>query len=79
MAMDIEGNLMVAHVGAGIVWGFSALGVPIMRIDSCEGLATTNMAYGGKDNQTLFITESESGCVLIANLDVPGRPMHSHQ
>ena len=46
---------------------------------SCEGLATTNMAYGGKDNRTLFITESESGCVLIANLDVPGRPMHSHQ
>ena len=79
MAMDIEGNLMVAHVGAGIVWGFSALGVPIMRIESCKGLAITNMAYGGKDNRTLFITESESGCVLIANLDVPGRPMHSHQ
>jgi hypothetical protein len=40
---------------------------------------SANAILGGKNNQTLFNTDYESGCVLIANLDVPGRPMHSHQ
>ena len=78
MAMDQAGNLVVAHAGAGIVWVFSPLGVPILRLDSCEGHMTTNVAYGGPDNRNLYITESESGCVLTARLDTPGQLMHSH-
>ena len=78
MAMDQAGNLVVAHAGAGFVWVFSPLGVPILRLDSCEGHMTTNVAYGGPDNRNLYITESESGCVLTARLDTPGQLMHSH-
>jgi gluconolactonase len=78
LAIDTAGNLAVAHIGLGAVWLFSRLGEPLARINSCEGLATTNVAYGGKDNRTLYITESESGSVLIAQLEVPGRPMFSH-
>jgi gluconolactonase len=37
------------------------------------------MAFGGADNKTLFITESGSGSILKAQLDVPGKPMFSHQ
>jgi hypothetical protein len=27
----------------------------------------------------MFITESESGCILRAEMPEPGRPMYSHQ
>ena len=78
LAIDSAGNLAVAHIGLGAVWLFSRLGEPLARINSCAGLATTNLAYGGHDNRTLYITESESGSVLTAQLDVPGRAMFSH-
>jgi gluconolactonase len=78
LAIDAQGNLAVCHVGFGAVWVFSAKGEPIYRIDSSEGLFTTNCAFGGKDNKQLFITESKSGTVLVADLDVPGRKMYSH-
>lgn len=78
LAIDQQGNLAVAHVGLGVVWLFSHLGEPLYRIRSCAGLATTNVAYGGPDGRTLYVTESESGSVLKAELDVPGRTMYSH-
>jgi gluconolactonase len=79
LAMDGEDNLAIAHAGLGAVWIFSRLGEPLYRIRSCEGLATTNVAYGGVDNKRLYITESESGCVLVARVPVAGRLMVSHQ
>ena len=78
MAMDREGNLAVAHVGLGTVWQFSRLGEPRHRIRSATGIATTNLAYGGADGRTLYITESETGTILTAQLDVPGLPLFSH-
>lgn len=78
LAIDRDGNLAVAHIGLGAVWRFNSRGEPISRIQSENGLHTTNMAYGGLDNRTLFITESETGTILTAQLDVPGQPMFSH-
>ena len=40
-------------------------GEPMYRIDSPEGLFTTNCAYGGVDNKQLFITESKTGTILV--------------
>ncbi|HEV2302235.1 MAG TPA: SMP-30/gluconolactonase/LRE family protein [Stellaceae bacterium] len=78
MAIDEEGNLAVCHVGMGSVWLFSRLGRPIAEIRSCAGLGTTNAAYGGPERKTLYITESETGSILKADLSVPGKPMYSH-
>jgi len=78
MAMDEAGNLAVAHTGMGAVWLFSRLGEPIARIRSSGGIRTTNVAYGGPDRKSLFITESEQGLILRAELTVPGRTMYSH-
>lgn len=75
LAMDAAGNLAVAHIGIGAVWLFSAAGEPMLRIDSPAGRMTTNVAYGGPDRRTLFITESETGCVLSARMPVEGRAM----
>jgi gluconolactonase len=79
MAMDESDNLAVCHVGLGTVWLFSHLGEPLYRIRSCAGLQTTNCAYGGKDGTSLFITESATGSVLRAELQVAGRAMFSHR
>jgi gluconolactonase len=78
MAMDAEGNLAICHVGMGSVWLFSRLGRPLAEIQSCAGIGTTNAAFGGPDRKTLCITESETGTILSARLDVPGKEMYSH-
>lgn len=78
MALDDQGNLAVCHAGMGTVWLFSRLGEPLYRVRSCEGLMTTNCAYGGPDNRYLYITESESNTILRAKMPWPGKPMFSH-
>jgi len=75
LAMDADGGLWVAHAGNGCVWGFDRLGAPKCRIMSPQGLFTTNIAFGGADGRTLFITESESGTILAATLPVAGKPL----
>jgi gluconolactonase len=77
LAVDENGNLAVAHIGIGAVWLFSAAGEPLLRIQSPLGRHTTNMAYGGADRKTLFITESETGTILSASMPVSGQRMFS--
>ena len=78
LALDEAGNLAVAHAGLGTVWLFDRLGEPLLRVRSCAGLMTTNLAYGGEDRRTLYITESETGSILRAAMPFPGKPMFSH-
>jgi gluconolactonase len=78
MAIDEAGNLAVVHAGFGTVWLFSPLGEPLARVRSCAGIRTTNVAYGGADMRTLYITEAEAGVILTARMEVPGRRMYSH-
>ena len=54
------------------------LGNPLIAVRSPEGLCPTNVAYGGHDRRTLYITEAYSGTIVRAHADVPGRPMFSH-
>jgi gluconolactonase len=75
MALDSDGSLAVAHAGLGTVWLFSRLGEPIARVRSCAGSYTTNVAYGGAGNKSLFITESDTGSVLVAEMAVAGHKM----
>ena len=42
------------------------------------GTHTTNVAFGWPDRDTLYITESASGTILKAELDVAGKIMYSH-
>jgi len=77
LAIDEQGNIAVAHVGIGAVWQFTARGEPIARIQSHVGHHTTNIAYGGPGRKTLFITESESGSILTADMPVAGARMFS--
>lgn len=77
-AMDEQGNLAICHVGLGVIWLMSPLGEPLYRVQSSAGLGTTNCAYGGPGNKTLYITESRTGTILMAEMPVAGRKMYSH-
>ncbi len=79
IALDADGRLIVAHVGFGAVWVFDRRGEPLYRIESCAGAFTTNVAFGTRDRNTLYITESESATILRAQLDISGKTMFSHQ
>lgn len=79
LAVDAQDRLVIAHVGLGSVWVFDALGEPVYRIRSKAGLLTTNVAFGGPDNRTLYITEALSASILRCELDVPGKTMESHR
>lgn len=78
LALDADGCLLVAHAGFGSIWRLSPVAEPLLRIVSCAGLSTTNLAFGGADGTDLFITESQSGSILTARLPAPGLPMYSH-
>lgn len=78
IALDTDGGLAVCHVGFGVVWVFGPRGEPVYRIDSTEGLYTTNCAYGGADGRTLYLLESRSGCIMTARVPTPGRTLYSH-
>lgn len=78
LAMDQEGCLLVAHSGFGSIWRLSPLAVPLEQIVSCAGSSTTNLAFGGPERKSLFITESVTGSILRAELAVPGQILYSH-
>ena len=78
LAVDADGNVVVTHPGMGYVWLYSKRGVPLYTVKSCAGEMTTNVAYGGPENRTLYITDSSSGCILAAKMPVAGKPMYSH-
>ncbi len=78
LAMDAQGGLAVAHNRLGTVWMFDPLGEPTYRIRSAAGLQTTNLAYGGPENRRIYITESQTGSILVADVPVAGQAMFSH-
>jgi gluconolactonase len=78
MALGENGNLVIVHAGFGTVWVFSPLGEPLYRIKSCAGMRTTNVAFGGEDMKTLFITEAHDGVILKAKMPFAGKKMFSH-
>lgn len=78
MAADTQGNLCVCHPGLGTVWVFDKLGELRWRVRSCADTFTTNAAFGGQDNDWLYITESHDGVILRAKMPYPGRRMYSH-
>jgi gluconolactonase len=72
LALDEEGGLVVAHAGMGC-WRFDRLLRPTHFIEPGVGLFVTNIAFQGK---RLFMTESETGSILVAELPVAGKPMY---
>ncbi|HUS97463.1 MAG TPA: SMP-30/gluconolactonase/LRE family protein [Hyphomicrobiaceae bacterium] len=79
MAIDSAGRLFVCDAGNGCAWVFTKWAEPVYRVRSgTGGRSTTNIAFGGPENRHVFITESDTGNILTAEMEVPGQPMYSH-
>ena len=74
MALDVEGNLYVAYYGYGRIMVLNQWGTVIREIPA-GGPNPTNVAFGGKERQYLYITEAETNCVYTIKNDVPGLPL----
>lgn len=72
LALDAEGGLVVAHAGMG-AWRFDRMLRPTHYIDPVVAPFVTNVAFQGK---RLYMTESETGTILVAELPVPGKKMY---
>jgi gluconolactonase len=68
MTMDKDGRLYVAHASLGYVLVFAPNGELIARIKSCAGATCTNVAIGGNNKDRLYITESATGSILVADV-----------
>ena len=71
LALDEEGGLVIAHPGMG-AWRFDRFGRPTHYIDPVVAPFVTNIAFKGR---RLYMTESETGSILVAELPVAGRAM----
>ena len=79
LAVDQHGRVIVANPGLGYAWVLNPRAEPVIVLRSTEGMSLTNIAFGGAEHKTLYCTESVSGSILRADLDVPGLPIHRGQ
>lgn len=72
MRCDVEGNLYVTRPGKGTVVKLSPQGTVIREITSI-GKKPSNIAFGGKDGRTVYVTMQDQGNIESFRADLPGR------
>ncbi|HWA75911.1 MAG TPA: SMP-30/gluconolactonase/LRE family protein [Polyangiaceae bacterium] len=77
MVIDCAGNLYVAKGGSSNVGVYTPDGTSIgmITVPSSEGIQVTNVAFGGAEHKTLYITglQNKKGLFKV-ELDIAGRP-----
>jgi len=76
LAMDESGRVLVANPGLGYVWVLNQRAEPVQVLRGPEGHSLTNLTFGGENRKTLFVTDSSSGSILRADMDVAGMKLH---
>lgn len=71
MRCDILGNLYIARFGEGVVAVVSPEGKLIREI-KLLGKSPTNVAFGGPDGKTVYITMQDKGNIETFRTDTPG-------
>lgn len=72
MRCDVDGNLYITRHGKGTVAKLSPAGKLIREI-STIGKLPSNIAFGGKDGRTAYITLQDKGNMESFRVDKPGR------
>jgi gluconolactonase len=72
MRSDLAGNLYIARYGAGEVTVVSPHGTVIERI-TLKGQKPTNVAFGGADGKTVYVTLQERGAIETFRTERAGR------
>ena len=72
MRCDIDGNLYIARFGKGTVVKVSPEGRVLQEI-ALKGKRPTNVAFGGKDGKTIYVTLQDQGNLESFVVELPGR------
>ncbi|MEX1063311.1 MAG: SMP-30/gluconolactonase/LRE family protein [Balneolaceae bacterium] len=73
MRCDVDGNLYVARYGRGSVAIVSPEGDVIREIEMAGGTSISNLAFGGPDGCTVYVTVADMGNIQVFRTDRPGR------
>lgn len=72
MACDCAGHLFAVRFGKGTVAEFAPDGT-LLREIPLQGKNCTNIAFGGPDGRTAYVTLSDTGCIETFPVETPGR------
>nr|WP_298132656.1 SMP-30/gluconolactonase/LRE family protein [uncultured Pseudoxanthomonas sp.] len=72
MRTDSVGNLYIARYGAGTVAVVSPRG-ELLREVKLKGQKPTNVAFGGPEGRTVFVTLQDRGAIEAFRVAIPGR------
>ena len=72
MRCDVAGNLYVTRWGKGTVARVSPAGEVLLEVP-LHGEKCTNLAFGGPDGRTCYVTVADQGNVEMFRADLPGR------
>ena len=72
MRCDIEGNLYITRHGKGTVAKLSPAGEVLLEVQ-LTGKLCSNIAFGGPDGSTCYVTMADRGNVEVFRADLPGR------
>ena len=72
MRCDIDGNLYITRHGKGTIAKLSPSGKELLEID-LTGKSCTNIAFGGTDGRTCYVTIADRGNIEVFRVDKPGR------
>jgi len=78
MRCDIEGNLYVARFGKGVI-AIVSPGGKLVREVPLTGKRPTNVAFGGKDGRTMYVTIQDQGNIESFRTEIPGREWKMQQ
>ena len=77
MRCDVKGNLYITRHGKGTVAMVSPEGQLIREI-KLTGSRPSNIAFGGKDGKTCYVTLQDRGCIETFRVEHPGRSWRLH-
>ena len=72
MRCDVEGNLYITRHGKGTVAKLSPAGEVLLEV-ALTGKLCSNIAFGGPDGCTCYVTMADRGNVEVFRADIPGR------
>ena len=72
MRCDVEGNLYITRHGKGTVAKLSPAGEVLLEVE-LTGKLCSNIAFGGPDGCTCYVTMADRGNVEVFRADLPGR------
>ena len=78
MRCDIDGNLYITRHGKGTIAKLSPSGEVLLEVE-LTGKSCTNIAFGGTDGRTCYVTIADRGNVEVFRSDKPGRSWHLFQ